>query len=245
MVDVHCHLLPNVDDGAKSLEIAQEMCRVAQQDGITHIVCTPHANDEFRYDRASHVKAVEGLQASVGTGLKLSLGCDFHFSYDNIQSLMSDADEYLIGDGDYLLVELSDFVMSPAVFQSLERLVGMGIRPIITHPERNLMLQRHADRVIQFAEKGCAIQVTANSFTGHWGEGPRKMAHWLLEQRAVHVIATDAHDPKFRPPILSEARRIVAETHGQDTADALVVHNPAAIVSGEPLPWFPDPIPVR
>ena len=239
MVDVHCHLLPNVDDGAKSLELSKEMCEVASRDGITHIVCTPHANDEFPYHRAAHQQAVDALQAAVGDRIRLTLGCDFHFSYDNIQSLMKNPDEFLIGDGDYLLVELSDFVMSPAVFQSLEKLVGMGIRPIITHPERNLMLQRHADRVLRFAQKGCAIQVTANSLTGHWGEGPKKMVHWLLEQKAVHVIATDAHDPKFRPPILSAARDIVSKTHGADVAEALVLGNPQAIVEGRPLPWFP------
>ena len=245
MVDVHCHLLPNVDDGAKSLEMAKEMCEVAHRDGITHIVCTPHANDEFRYDRERYQELMVELQAAIGDLVKLSLGCDFHFSYDNIQAVMSDADQFLIGDGDYLLVELSDFVMSPAVFQSLERLVGMGIRPVITHPERNLMLQRHADRVIHFAEKGCAIQVTANSLTGHWGEGPRKMVNWLLDQKAVHVIATDAHDPKFRPPILSAAREIIAKTRGEDLARALVLENPQAIVDGQPLPWFPTPNSVK
>ena len=244
MIDVHCHLLPNVDDGAKSLEMAQEMCAVAKQDGVTHIVCTPHANDEFRYDRAQHQKAVDHLQASV-SDIRLTLGCDFHFSYDNIQALMTSPDQFLIGDGDYLLVELSDFVMSPAVFQSLERLVAMGLRPVITHPERNLMLQRHADRVLKFAERGCAIQVTANSLTGHWGEGPKKMVHWLVEQRAVHIIASDAHDPKFRPPILSAAREIIAKTYSTEIANALVQDNPLAIVQGEQLPWFPEPLQAR
>lgn len=241
MIDVHCHLLPNVDDGAKSWEMSVEMCKAAQADGITHIVCTPHANDEFAYDRAQHEKTVAELRTKIGDGPKLSLGCDFHFSYDNIQAAIANPGKYTIGDTDYLLVELSDFAMSPAIFKALEQLIGMGIKPIITHPERNLMLQRHADQVIRFAEKGCAIQVTANSLTGHWGEGPKKMVHWLLQHQAVHVIASDAHDPKFRPPVMSQARDAVASAFGQEIAEALVNKNPGAIVRGEPLPWSPMP----
>ena len=241
MIDVHCHLLPQVDDGAKSWEMALAMCDVAKADGITHIVCTPHANDEYKYDRTQHQKTVDELQARITNGLTVSLGCDFHFSYDNIQAVIAEPDNFVIAGGDYLLVELSDFAMSPAIFIALEKLVAMGIRPIITHPERNMMLQRHAEDVLRFAQKGCAIQITANSFTGHWGEGSRKMAHWLLEQQAVHIIASDAHDPKFRPPVMSQARDVVAKAFGHEVAQACVEQNPAAIIAGEPLPWFPQP----
>ena len=242
MIDLHCHLLPAVDDGSKSWEMSVEMCEVAKKDGITHIVCTPHANDEFRYDRASHEKTLAELRSRV-TGIELSLGCDFHFSYDNIQAVIADPDEFLISGSDYLMVELSDFAMSPAIFKALDQLVAMEIKPVITHPERNLMLQRHADQVIRFAEKGCAIQVTANSHTGHWGDGPKRMVHWLLEHNAVHVIASDAHDPKFRPPIMSQARDEVARSFGEEMALNLVQRNPAAVVQGELMPWFPKPQP--
>jgi protein-tyrosine phosphatase len=241
MIDVHCHLLPAVDDGSKSWEMSVEMCNVAKADGITHVVCTPHANDEFRYDRAQHEKTIAELRTRINGGMELSLGCDFHFSYDNIQAVVAEPELFLIASSDYLLVELSDFAMSPAIFKALEQIVAMEIRPVITHPERNLMLQRHADQVIRFVEKGCAIQVTANSLTGHWGEGPRKMVHWLLEHRAVHVIASDAHDPKFRPPVMSAARDEVAKAFGEEMATNLVQHNPQAIVHGDALPWFPKP----
>jgi protein-tyrosine phosphatase len=240
MIDVHCHLLPEVDDGAKSWEMALEMCAVAKADGISHIVCTPHANDEYKYEREAHQETIAKLQEQIGRDLTLSLGCDFHFSYDNIQAAIADPGGFLIGDGDYLLVELSDFALSPAIFTALEKLVAMGVRPIITHPERNMMLQRHANDVLRFVEKGCAIQITANSLTGHWGEGSRKMCHWLFEQKAVHIIASDAHDPNFRPPVMSKARDIVAQSYGQEVAQACVQENPAAVVAGEPLAYFPE-----
>jgi protein-tyrosine phosphatase len=85
-------------------------------------------------------------------------------------------------------------------------------------------------------EQGCLVQVTANSFTGYWGSRSQKMAEWLLQRQAIHVIASDAHDPVRRPPVLSEARKVVTELAGAEVADALLVQNPAAIVDGESLP---------
>jgi protein-tyrosine phosphatase len=242
MVDVHCHILPNVDDGSKSWEMSEEMCRVAVKDGIRHIVCTPHANDDYQYNRPQLQLALQQLKKIAGDTLTFSLGCDFHFSYENIQLAMQDPDQFVISGTDYLLVEFSDYAMSPAVTDSLMRFSSMGIRPVITHPERNLMMQRFPDHVIRFAENNCVIQVTANSLTGHWGEGPKKMARWLLDHDAVHVIASDAHDPSFRPPVLSKAYDVIAEAYDDDLARALVNDNPSAIVRGLPLPYFPQPL---
>jgi protein-tyrosine phosphatase len=185
---------------------------------------------------------LQQLKKIVGDSLTFSLGCDFHFSYENVQLAMEDPDQFVITGSDYLLVEFSDYALSPAVSNSLLRLTAMGIRPVITHPERNLIMQRSPEQILRFAEKGCVIQVTANSLTGHWGEGPKKIVNWLLARDAVHVIATDAHDPKFRPPVLSKARDIVAEAYDDDLARALVDDNPSAIVRGLPLPYFPEPL---
>jgi protein-tyrosine phosphatase len=242
MVDIHCHILPNVDDGAKSWEMAEEMCRVAIQDGIRHIVCTPHANEQYQYNRPQLQLVLQQLKKTVGDSLTFSLGCDFHFSFENVQLAMEDPDQFVITGSDYLLVEFSDYAISPAISNSLQRLTAMGIRPVITHPERNLIMQRSPEYILRFAEKGCVIQVTANSLTGHWGEGPKKIVNWLLARDAVHVIASDAHDPKFRPPILSKARDVVAEAYDDDLARALVDDNPDAIVRGLPLPYFPEPL---
>jgi len=118
----------------------------------------------------------------------------------------------------------------------------MGIRPIITHPERNPILQQTPQRVLKWVELGCAVQVTASAVTGYWGERPWHIATWLLERNAVHFLATDAHDAKHRVPILSAARKEVAEVCGADIAQALVDDNPRAVISGKPLPYFPDPV---
>jgi protein-tyrosine phosphatase len=118
---------------------------------------------------------------------------------------------------------------------------GKGITPIITHPERHPLLQKSLTRVLEWAEQGCAIQVTGSALRGSWGEHASKAAKWLLEREAVHVLATDAHGTKHRAPVLSLARDVVAEIAGAEVARALVEDNPRAIVSGEPLPYFRSP----
>jgi len=242
MVDIHCHLLPGIDDGSKSWESTEEMCRIAAADGIRHIVCSPHANDNYKYDRATFEELLCDLRERIGDTLRFSLGCDFHISFENIQAAMADPDKFLIAGTDYLLVEFSDYAISPGIGDALLRFKAMGITPIITHPERNMVMVKRPDQVVRFAQHGCIIQITANSLTGHWGDGARKFCKWLLDHKAVHVIATDAHDTKFRPPVLSAARDYVAEHYDEKLARALVEDNPQAIVSGQMVPYFPEPM---
>ena len=236
MVDIHCHILPGIDDGPQSWELTAEMCRVAALDGITHIVATPHCNHEFAYDRDRYTEMLGELSDSAEGKLTFSLGCDLHFSYDNIQDALAHPRRYTIGESQYLLVEFSDFGIPPEVKRNLLFISSSGMVPIITHPERNRPLLNKPERVLEFVEQGCLVQVTANSFTGYWGSRSQKMAEWLLQRQAIHVIASDAHDPARRPPVLSEARRVVTELAGAEVADALLVGNPAAIVDGERLP---------
>ena len=230
MVDIHTHILPDTDDGARSWEMAKEMCALAAQDGIAQMVATPHANDEFAYDRARNQQALDKLQKDAT--VKLILGCDFHFSYENIRAAQARPQDFTIGGNKYLLVELSDFGASAGVHEGIRQLEKAGIVPVLTHPERNPVLQRNQESILRLADAGCLIQVTASAFTGFWGEPIQKIAEWLLKKHAVHVVASDAHDTKKRPPILSAARRRIAELAGEAVADRLVNLNPAAIVAG-------------
>ena len=241
MVDIHSHILPEVDDGAKSWEMAVHMCQMAAADGIDHMVATPHANDEFPYDRRWLSGVLEQLQQRVGPSPRLSLGCDFHFSYDNLKALEEEPGRFTIGRTAYLLIELSDFAIPPSVGDKIVALIEDGLKPILTHPERNPILQRSPGKVLEWAREGCIVQVTANSLTGRWGDKAQKVAHWLLERQGVHVIASDAHSIESRPPILSRARKVITKNCGSDVAQALVEDNPRAIVSGQELPYFPEP----
>jgi len=242
MIDIHCHILAEVDDGPKSWDISEEMCRMAAADGIEHMVATPHANHRYAYDREYLRQVVDYLQQRVGDTPRLSLGCDFHLSYENLEDVMVRPERYVIGNSRYLLVELSNYSIPVQIAESFQKLMGIGVTPVITHPERNPILQRTPQQILQWVEMGCAVQVTASALTGAWGETAWKTTQWLLKREAVHVLATDAHDTKRRPPVLSEARDAVAELYGDRLAQALVDENPRAVVSGQPLPYFPQPM---
>jgi len=96
--------------------------------------------------------------------------------------------------------------------------------------------------VLEYADQGCLVQVTASSLTGFWGERPEIVARWLLDRSAVHVLASDAHEARYRVPVLSEARAVAAQIVGTEYADALVEGNPGAIVKGQPIPYCPRPV---
>jgi protein-tyrosine phosphatase len=167
--------------------------------------------------------------------MEFSLGCDFHTSFDNIRALRDNPANFCIGGTKYLLVEFSDFGVSRQMMQMLEEFQDSGLIPIVTHPERNRVLQAHPETIVEIAELGCVVQVTASSLTGFWGSTARKVSERLLKQNAVHVLASDAHDPKHRVPILSKARDAAAAVVGEEVAAILVTDNPQAIVRGEGL----------
>lgn len=236
MVDIHCHILPEVDDGPKSWEVAEAMCRMAAADGIEHMVATPHANDRYFYDREYLSGLLNELQRRIGEKPKLSLGCDFHLSLENMQAALERPERYRISDTRYLLVEFSNFSIPPQVDEWFAAMVENGTVPIITHPERNPILQGSPERVLQWIGLGCTVQVTGSIFTGSWGARARQTAEWFMAENAVHFLATDSHDTERRPPVLSDAHKAIAKQFGAAKAHALVEANPQAVVSNQPLP---------
>ena len=185
---------------------------MAADDGIEHIVATPHANERFQYDRQSLAKNLEYLQMLVGKAPQLSLGCDFHLSYDNLQEVMISPERYTIDGSHYLLVELSNYSIPAQINECFTRMADVGITPVLTHPERNPILQETPLRVLAWVDQGCVVQVTASAVTGGWGQKVMRAAEWLLERDAVHVLATDAHDTKHRPPDALSRERQGRET---------------------------------
>ncbi len=210
------------------------MCERAAADGITHIVATPHCDDRYCFDRKVALFLVDEL-ARRAPYMAFSLGCDFHLSYDNFEDVKLHPERYTIGETKYLLVELSPYAAASSMTTVLSELTCLGLVPIITHPERNRMLVRRFELVEEWILLGCLVQVTANSLTGFWGPAVKKFCEKLLTREQVHVIATDAHDPDHRPPVLSAARKLAAKMVGEEYAQALFFDIPTAIVRGEVL----------
>ncbi len=238
MVDLHHHLLPGLDDGSPDLATSVEMARIAVADGITHVVCTPHANSRFTYDPEVIRGRVAELQATLVAQeipLVLGQGCDFHLTYDNVQDAIAHPSRYSINGREYLLIELPDYTLSPNLKDTFYELRLAGLTPILTHPERNPVLQRDPQRMLPWLRDGLLVQVTAGSVTGAMGREAKRVAERLLANRWVHFLATDAHDTKRRPPHMREARDVVSKRFGSLYADLLCRDNPMAVFQGQPL----------
>jgi protein-tyrosine phosphatase len=242
MIDIHHHLLFGLDDGSPNLEISVAMVEAAASDGITHIVCTPHANSRYPFQPEINQERVEAIRERVNGKVTLGLGCDFHLSYDNIEDALKNRAKYTINQKQYLLVEFDDLMIPTSMNDAFYELTVAGIQPIITHPERNLTIQRHPERMKEWLREGCLVQVTAASLTGRFGKTAQSMAHQFLEKRWVNFLATDAHNVESRPPKLSEAYKVVAKRYGAETAERLCVENPRAVFLGEEMPQQPEPV---
>lgn len=240
MVDVHCHILPGLDDGPETMDESLAMAEAAIADGITHVVATPHSSSEYAFSFPRVARLRETLQAELGDRLTLATGCDFHLNPENLQALRSKSSEFCINQRNYLLVEFNEISIPPAVDDTLHALQLKGIRPVITHPERNGILRRQPERLAKWVQLGCFVQVTAGSLTGNFGPRAQEDSLCWVARGLVHLVASDAHNTKRRPLRLSPAHEVVAGQFGEQKADALFRQNPLAAFEGRDLPYVPE-----
>ncbi|MGH9743573.1 MAG: tyrosine-protein phosphatase [Candidatus Acidiferrum sp.] len=240
MVDVHCHILPGIDDGPEKIEVSLAMAESAIEDGITHVVATPHSSSEYHFDYLRIRELRDQLQVKIGGGLLLATGCDFHLNPENLAALRADAPRFCINQHDYLLVEFSEYSIPPSMDQTLHEIQLMGLRPVITHPERNAILRTQTERLARWVRLGCCVQVTAGSLLGVFGAGAQKDARRWLAGGLVHIVASDAHNMRGRPLRLRPAFDAVSEEFGEEKARALFVENPMAAFEGRELPHIPE-----
>jgi protein-tyrosine phosphatase len=241
MIDIHHHLLFGLDDGSKDIDTSIAMAEMAAADGITHIVCTPHANTRYNFDPAVNQQKLAELQSRLNGKITLGLGCDFHLSFENIDDALKNRTKYTINGKRYLLVEFPELAIPPTMTDVFYEFLVAGIQPVITHPERNLTIQKHPGRLDEWIERGCLVQITASSLFGRFGRLAESFSRTLLKQDKVHFIATDAHNLDSRPPRMKEAYNLVAKQYGPETAQRLCVTNPKAAFFGEDLPSQPEP----
>jgi protein-tyrosine phosphatase len=240
MVDIHCHILFGLDDGAPTIEDSLAMAEEAIMDGITHVVGTPHSSTEHKFEFAK-VRAVrDELQEKLGDRLKLATGCDFHLDPENLQAIRKDPKPFCVNQKDYLLVEFNEFSIPPSMNQTLHELHLQGLRPIVTHPERNGILRTQPGRLREWVQKGFFVQVTAGSLSGVFGPVAKERAWDWIAQGLVHFVSSDAHNTTRRPLKLKFAYDAVLEQFGQEKARALFFENPLAAFEGTPLPYIPE-----
>lgn len=241
MVDIHCHILPGLDDGSDSMETSLKMAEMAIADGITHVIATPHADSEYDFNPGLIQSRREEIQSHLGDRLCILTGCDFHLSFENLRALRTDLRRFSLNQGDYLLVEFGNFAIPASMDQTLHELKLKGLHPIITHPERNPLIRSQWDRLWGWMNQGCYVQVTAQSITGGFGRRAQQAVDLLLETNAVHFIASDAHNVTTRPLRLKPVYDALVKTEGEQRARALLEENPRAALENRPLPYLPEP----
>jgi protein-tyrosine phosphatase len=247
MVDIHSHILPALDDGAETLEDSLEMLKIAVAGGTTDIVATPHANSEFTFQPEVIAAKLAEVTAAAGPSIRILTGCDFHLQYENIQDAIENPTKYTIAHKNYLLVEFSDLMILNTTADIFYQLQSAGMIPIITHPERNPLLQKRFEEITKWVSEGARVQVTAQAFSGRFGRHAKEFAERLMKANLVHFIASDAHDARDRTPNMCNAFDYVAEKYGPKRAEHLFVINPRAALEGKPLPDLnlPEPAPAR
>lgn len=240
MVDIHSHVLYGLDDGAKTREESLAMLEMAALSGTTDIVATPHLNHDYAYLPSLVDERIAELSEAAADMIRIHRGCDFHLSFDNIHEALEDPFKYSINGRRYLLVEFSDYLIPKTTTEVFVRMMEAGAVPVITHPERNPILQRRLGRLEEWVSFGCLVQVTAVSFLGRFGRTAQAVSEELMNRNLVHFVASDAHDSRQRTPVLLEAHDHVVQQWGKARAEALFRLNPQATLTGDDLPPAPE-----
>ena len=248
MVDLHCHILPGIDDGPVNLDFSVAMARRAEEAGINVVVATPHVRSDYRTDPGGIAEAVEELNAALrGAALDIEVLPGAEVSLQKANELNDETLSLLcLGSGNYLLVESPYRSIDIDLEGILWDLQARELSPVLAHPERCPIFQRDPDRLARLVNGGVLCSITAASLAGRFGATVRKFSLELLYDGLVHSVATDAHDHLHRPPDLrSGFESAEADLPGISAqANWFTVTAPVAIVTGRPsLPPRPDPPP--
>jgi protein-tyrosine phosphatase len=237
-VDIHCHILPGIDDGATDWDESLAMAELAASDGTTTIIATPHQLGSFGHNRGGAIsRSVQELQQrllAAGVPLSVLPGADVRIEEQLVERLLS-GEVLTLGDhGRHVLLELPHELYLP-LEPLIERLSRHNIAAILSHPERNQGILRCSDVLASLVDAGCLMQITAGSLCGSFGPECQQLAESMIVDGLVHFVATDGHGARSRRPLMSRAFDRVSQLAGQDIADELCCSNPACVAAGQPV----------
>jgi protein-tyrosine phosphatase len=233
MIDIHTHFLPEIDDGPSRLEQSLEMLEVAEKDGITDIVATPHIFGILEKPQVEQIykKFAEVQKAVQDKGWKIKLHLTVEsFINPAFQTLLEFSLGSYSGNKKYSLVEFSMTDLPFGYESILVNMKRLGLIPIIAHPERNSKVYSDLQYAYNMVDCGALLQVTAGSFYGKFGQKPERIAWKMLEDDLVFVVASDAHDAYARPPLLSKAYNLITRNSDKGTAKLLFIDNPLSVI---------------
>lgn len=227
MIDIHCHILPGIDDGAPDIETSMKMAQIAFQDGIRAIIATPHVGDNG-LKRDTIVEKTIFINRELKArqiGLRVFPGAE-------IQShlAMHLAADHILAKSRYILIEFPHAFLPSDSTRLIRTLRANDYRVIVAHVERNSTITFDPEKVTDLIRAGAQTQITAESITGFLGPDNKRCADYLLKKGWVHFIATDSHSPRFRRPALSHAVKVASRIVGKTEAIRLVLENPKKIL---------------
>jgi len=245
MIDIHTHILYDVDDGPRTIEESIEMGRLSAEDGVTAMIATPHAHDSMHvtHDPKDLKLKVDELNAALKGRPRIELGCELRFTHEVVAQVSVKKTAPTLAGGPYVLVEFPHLSVPVGAERVFYELLSSDLRPVIAHPERNRALMDEPERFYSLVEIGVLGQVDSGSVTGQFGKTVQKVAALMLEHGLIHIMASDCHNTRNRLPGLSSAVREVAGIIGEEGAHKITADNPAAVLDGRPIPWRPLPTP--
>lgn len=247
MIDIHCHLLPGIDDGPPTVEAALALAQALVDDGVTTVVCTPHVfpgrYENWRSSVLDEHAKFQALLQEAGSPLKLLCGGEVRLTPEALELLARNELPFLGEVNGYrtMLLEMPDGQVPLGALNFVRYLVAHKVRPIVVHPERNRGVMEKIERLRPMVEEGCYVQLTAGSLVGAFGERAQAVAVDLLERNWVHAVATDAHNLGGRRPRLREAAAWLTQRYGANTARELTVLGPAGLCSHNDVVNQPPP----
>jgi protein-tyrosine phosphatase len=236
MIDLHCHLLPAIDDGATDISVSIAMAKAFVIDGVTVVACTPHILPGVYANSGPKIRtATAELQRAFeeeGIPLRLVTGADNHITPTFVAELSS-GHLLSLADSRYVLVEPPHHVVPPRMEDLFFSMLVAGYVPVLTHPERLSWIESHYPTIVRLVQAGVWMQITAGSLAGAFGRRAKYWSERMLDEGYVHILATDAHDELRRPPNLSLGREFAAKRLGDTEAEHLVVTRPSGILHNE------------
>lgn len=240
MIDLHCHILPGLDDGSPNTEESLAMAAMAARSGTEQIVCTPHcsAADDALAARCSRIRRrterLNALLAQRQVPLQLHSGMEL-LCTEELEEVLDRREILTLAGSRYLLIEFDFGVPAQAIGYAVRCVMRRELTPVLAHPERYTAVQRDPRCLTEWFAGGCVIQVNKGSILGRFGPQPARAADWILDRGLAHVVASDAHRSRIRTPRLDEVHEAVGERFSYEYADILLEHNPRCILQDLPL----------
>ncbi len=231
---MHCHIIPHVDDGADNMEEAIKMLKLEYEEGVRHIIATPH----FRFNMfetplekvQEQFLALKSEALHIGEeGIDLHLGCEFHVNM-NMAEMLREKRVLTMAGSRYVLTEFSGAAPQSQIRERLYSLISSGYKPIIAHVERCAKLRSDMNFVEEMVEMGARIQVNAESIMGKEGFGTKRFCFKLMKSDLLHFVGTDSHGSSYRVPKMKDAYLSVAKKIGEEYAEQIFIDNPARMI---------------